>query len=590
MATKTNPPGLLGKMVQFMRAPGSERPDANESVQSADSEREKLALQERIAQRRQDDLVRRREFNYLRQIRSMTPQALSGGVPRPSLFSNSSSFNPEELTPQERARTLRKIDAIEAHMAHNWAQHSRADEGRPVTPPPASAVVDAPTPPAPPPPAAKAPAPTHSFGEAMDSEMDLDFTAMLSATALAPTQPMALTPEPAPPAASPPLPTAKAPARTAREEVAPNDFSSSFSNSRLTSQELGGGLEPALQEASIRFADGDDAGAEAALVAVVQAPDADIEAALACAAALLDLYRATDQPASFEVVALEYAQRFGRSPPEWFSVPDRLRHHAAPAAATVPQGASGTSVWHCPALLTLAAVEALRAGQTSPKSRQVQWAALQTVQPEAVRPLADTFTAWAALPLDLHFGGEEVLNAVLQAATPSGDRSVDAQCWHLRLEALRIQGLHEAFESAALDYCITYEVSPPSWQEADCTFVHESPPPVVETAPGGDSQLSPLDEATAPPRLLELRGEVLGDAVPMLQSLQVQVRPGEPMVISCAQLIRVDFLAAGSVLNWLTAHQAEIGTVQFVGVPRLVAAFFQVMGITAVADVVVGRQ
>ena len=116
MATKTNPPGLFGKIVQRLRAPAADQADSEESVQSPDSKMEKLALNERIAIRRKDDTIRRREFSYLRKVRAQNQHGLSGTVPRPSLFANSSSFNQEDQTPQERARTVKKIDAIEAHM------------------------------------------------------------------------------------------------------------------------------------------------------------------------------------------------------------------------------------------------------------------------------------------------------------------------------------------------------------------------------------------------------------------------------------------------------------------------------------------
>ena len=58
------------------------------------------------------------------------------------------------------------------------------------------------------------------------------------------------------------------------------------------------------------------------------------------------------------------------------------------------------------------------------------------------------------------------------------------------------------------------------------------------------------------------------------------------MVISCARLIRIDFSAAGTLLNWVTARQAEGRQVQFVDVHRLVAAFFNVIGISEHARVV----
>ena len=56
--------------------------------------------------------------------------------------------------------------------------------------------------------------------------------------------------------------------------------------------------------------------------------------------------------------------------------------------------------------------------------------------------------------------------------------------------------------------------------------------------------------------------------------------------VSCARLIRVDFSAAGTLLNWVTARQAEGRQVQLSDVHRLVVAFFNVIGISESAKVV----
>lgn len=549
---------------------------------------EKLALNERIAIRRKDDTIRRREFSYLRKVRAQNQHGLNGTVPRPSLFSNSSSFNQDDQTPQERARTVKKIDAIEAHMVEFWAQKRR--QGLAATPPAA------------PPRAAQPPTLPIASRVEQDTEagtidMDLDFTGELSAETYVPTEPAPLRSEAPPPAMVLPVLTVTAepkkaePAKVKPERPTANsEFPSHFSTSRATAVELGDDVDnPALQEAAIRFADGDDASAEATLLAVVQAADTPTDAADACAAALLDMYRATDQATSFEEVAIDYAQRFGRSPPEWFSVPDRLRRVSAPttALATTASDSLSAAGWECPAELTLSAVQMVRATQRSATDRHVRWDALRSIHPEAAQALKELFTEWAALPLDLHFSGATVLNDVLRAATPPDHPDTDTLWWLLRLEALRIQGLQEDFETAALDYCVVYEVSPPSWLEADCTFVDESDEAsTVQTQTGSDSGFPPLDAMPEPTaKLLEMRGEILGDADQTLQNLLTQLRPGNAMVISLALVIRVDFPAAASILNWLVAHQAETGRVQFVHVPRLVASFFDVMGISGQASV-----
>jgi ABC-type tungstate transport system permease subunit len=63
------------------------------------------------------------------------------------------------------------------------------------------------------------------------------------------------------------------------------------------------------------------------------------------------------------------------------------------------------------------------------------------------------------------------------------------------------------------------------------------------------------------------------------------VHPGDLVVINCRNLIRVDFEAAGRLLNWLAKHEAENVLIQFVNVPRLVGAFFQEVGISEFAEV-----
>jgi ABC-type transporter Mla MlaB component len=57
-------------------------------------------------------------------------------------------------------------------------------------------------------------------------------------------------------------------------------------------------------------------------------------------------------------------------------------------------------------------------------------------------------------------------------------------------------------------------------------------------------------------------------------------------VISCARLIRVDFSAAGSILNWVAAQEMQGRQVQFHDVNRIVAAFFRVIGINEHARIV----
>ena len=98
---------------------------------------------------------------------------------------------------------------------------------------------------------------------------------------------------------------------------------------------------------------------------------------------------------------------------------------------------------------------------------------------------------------------------MLRDATPSNDRGVNPAWWKLRMEVLRVMHRPDEFELVALDYCVTYEVSPPSWDSARCDFKALQPDGSVSsrnTIVGeafrdsvvssvmsfGDSQLSPM--------------------------------------------------------------------------------------------------
>ena len=184
------------------------------------------------------------------------------------------------------------------------------------------------------------------------------------------------------------------------------------------------------------------------------------------------------------------------------------------------------------------------------------------------------------------------------------DKSVDQALWRLRMEVLRVMHRPDEFELAALNYCVTYEVSPPSWESAQCSFKalnadgSDAPGHTMSGEAFQDSTASTLNGAlgdgvsdsvspTIPQRsTIELAGQVLGDATAELAALDDQLPQGDVIIISCDRLVRVDFSAAGTLLNWVSARHAEGREVQFRDVNRLTAAFFNVIGIGEVAKIV----
>ena len=67
---------------------------------------------------------------------------------------------------------------------------------------------------------------------------------------------------------------------------------------------------------------------------------------------LFDLYRAIGQQERFETAAIDFAGRFGRSAPQWISIPEAVgRMHGKPAQAAPVGGAQQAPNWISPATL-----------------------------------------------------------------------------------------------------------------------------------------------------------------------------------------------------------------------------------------------
>jgi hypothetical protein len=189
--------------------------------------------------------------------------------------------------------------------------------------------------------------------------------------------------------------------------------------------------------------------------------------------------------------------------------------------------------------------------------------------------------------------GERFLLA-LQDAAPTGARDADPAFWVLRLDALRLANRPDQFDEAAIDYCVTYEVSPPSWERALCQVriggsgLSTQSPPLSQVSEVATSFLeSAVDEHSGAVTMasVELAGQLVGDIGATLRQLDTQLAAAPLVTVSCLKLIRVDFIAAGDLLNWVLAKRGESRSVTFADAHRLVALFFGAMGINEHAGV-----
>jgi hypothetical protein len=197
----------------------------------------------------------------------------------------------------------------------------------------------------------------------------------------------------------------------------------------------------------------------------------------------------------------------------------------------------------------------------------------------------------------------ERLFAVLAEAAPNGVRDADPAFWLTRLEALRLANRVDQFDEAAIEYCVTYEVSPPSWEPTRCkvhvssTSISTRTPPLSMVSEVSTSFMeSGLSDdmgggmgGVMEVAHVELSGQLIGDIGPTLARLRSELNSAPIVSVSCARLIRVDFIAAGDLLNWVLTKKSENRAVHFVETHRLVALFFGAMGINEHAKVQVRK-
>jgi len=545
--------GLLSKLVKFVRNPATNWTELDSVDAEKDDSVNKQLLKEMIERKRRNDFVRKREFDMLRKLRKLEALADTSNDPgsSPSFFQSSMTSRPED-----RATTIKKIDEIEAQMSMQWWKSK--NQTAPDNPSrPASPKVENPPP---------------------DGLMPLAYQ---------PTMPAGL--DTLAPAEEPMLNDLlaglpQAPAKLDLPGGTDAWDSAALALNPLLSSEPVTVPEPPviehdaeLEEAAILFANGDDAAAEAGLLEIL-APGALRAEHVQTWLTLFDLYRATGEQDKFETSAIEFAVRFGRSAPQWFSLPDMVKAIVKPVDK-VPQGAAAD--WICPSVLGMQTVGALNAaiGRAAMPWR-LDWHNLKTIDASALEPLYKVFSNWANRPVQLRFMGDAQLQKVLLDTTPSGERATDQKWWLLRMELLRVIHRPDDFELTALDFCVTYEVSPSS-EPVHSTFNFPME---------GDSIQDFLSSSPANRFLsVELSGQIQGHAAAVLDRLEASLMGADMMQISCSKLIRVDFSAAGMLLNWVSARQAEKRSVEFSDVNRLIAAFFNVIGITEYARVVVRK-
>lgn len=316
-------------------------------------------------------------------------------------------------------------------------------------------------------------------------------------------------------------------------------------------------VAPVIEEAAMLHANGQSEAACAALEEALPGElGADTEKGWGM---LFDLYQLLGRQEAYEALALDYAARFEKSPPAW--VPPE-NDGVDPALVT-----GGRAYVSLTGTLNAQAGEQLKQlmkmAQTNPVVR-LELGKLRDADDGGCTLVCRALNALKRNRKEFVLGGAEELAAILARKIVVGRRENEG-VWLLLLELYQQLFMHEVFEETAVNYAVTFEVSPPSWEA----------PKARRAAPA----------AEAPKNALVLAGEIVAAGPDAFAALAGGCAETNDVVVDVRRLQRMDFVSAGQLLNTLASLQGAGKRIRLRGANHLVAALFDLMGIGQVAAI-----
>ncbi|MFZ5540219.1 MAG: STAS domain-containing protein [Pseudomonadota bacterium] len=337
------------------------------------------------------------------------------------------------------------------------------------------------------------------------------------------------------------------------------------------------GAGSVIDETAILFANGQIEEAEANLRAAIAADDLGHARQMAWLM-LFELINQRGDRAAFEQLTIDYVRRFESSPPAWI---DYAAAQAPRPGVGAAPAAAGVATVRLPTVVDANVVkplESLKQLAASHPTLTLDASAVRSIDLVGAELLLRVFNAFKRASHELIVQGAEQFINPLRAAIEPGRRDASDAGWMLLLEVFRLLGRQDDFDETGIQYCITFEVSPPSWEPA---------PPNMKTRAAAPAAAATTAVSSDDP--LAWHGVIEAEGEPFFGRLAALARVHKELAVDCGQLRRMAFSAASALLTLVMKLQQGGSTVEFRDVNVMVGALFQLLGITTVAAVQLRR-
>ncbi|MCL4745353.1 MAG: hypothetical protein KJZ83_08055 [Burkholderiaceae bacterium] len=338
-------------------------------------------------------------------------------------------------------------------------------------------------------------------------------------------------------------------------------------------------LAPELEEAAILYANSQSRAAVATLGEALARRHND-PVALQAFRMRFDVLVSLGAREEFEACAIDFAARFERSPPPW-------RGELVPVEAVSVSRAS-TTLRFTPRLdaSCVRLFEQGRRACLAGKAVTLDFSQINSIEAQGATGLCALIGALEQSRCEVVVASATTLYQVARAAIEPGRRDDSDALWRTALLTLRMLGDQQAFDDLAIEYCVTFELSPPSWEPPPQRFrtSADKASRVRPDAAGAGPASDPL-KCAADAEAFVLRGELAGRIGAELAALREHAASRTQVTIDCRSLLRLDFVAAGELLNELVALATQGKTAVFDQPSAIVEALLTVMGISELAEV-----
>jgi ABC-type transporter Mla MlaB component len=321
---------------------------------------------------------------------------------------------------------------------------------------------------------------------------------------------------------------------------------------------------PAIEEAAILFANEQTDMVEQVLLGALH-DNTHSESSRVIWWMLFDLYQIAGKQAAFDNLSIEYASKFETSPPTWEGSHLESQPKDTPLSS-VPMVAFNGKLDES----IVKQLDRLQKIAETNKSVRLEFIRVTEVTPAGSALLLEALKKLHKAGNDLVFVGAAELADKTRSILEVGRRDETEAPWLLLLEILALLNREKDFEETSIDYCVTFEVSPPA-------FV----PPKNKITMALDETLmdEDINDNFMMPLVIEGRTDLI------INSIKDYAANHNPAIIDCMRLTRVDFGAAGQLLSGLAPLAGNGRTIELHNVNHLVAALFNVMGLRDIARI-----